>query len=106
MLTRLQLGPAAHRKLRDHCRTRGIQFLSSAFDDESLDLLLHDLELPIIKLGSGELTNAPPLLRAARSGPRIILADQKGTDSARVSTPFAHSIASRLMSAFSVLPST
>lgn len=79
MLKRLELDAAAHERLIARCKDRGIQFLSTPFDPESLDLLVNRLDLPIIKLGSGELTNGPLLLAAARSGRPIILSTGMGT---------------------------
>lgn len=73
MLARLELSDEAHRELMALCAARGIRFLSSAFDHQSLSFLLDELALPVIKFGSGELGNAPLLYQAARSGRRIIL---------------------------------
>jgi N-acetylneuraminate synthase len=73
MLKKLELGPAAHRSLVARCRRRGLDFISSPFDAASLRLLTHGLRLPVLKIPSGELTNGPLLLQAARSGRRIIL---------------------------------
>ena len=79
MLRRLELGQDAHRTLIDHCMTRGIGFLSTPFDQPSLDFLTRDLGLGLIKFGSGELTNAPLLLAGGRSGAKIILSTGMGT---------------------------
>lgn len=79
MLRRLQLDFASHRRLRDHCQTRGIAFLSSPFDLDSADFLLDELALPILKLGSGELTNGPLLWRIARSPAHLILSTGMAT---------------------------
>lgn len=73
MLARLELSDHAHRELTALCAARGIRFLSSAFDHDSLAFLINELNLPVIKFGSGELGNAPLLYQAARSGRRIIL---------------------------------
>lgn len=73
MLRRLELSAADHKTLIARCRQRGIGFLSTPFEDESLEFLSHRLELGLIKLPSGEITNAPFLLRAARTGCDIIL---------------------------------
>lgn len=64
MIRRLELSPAAHRELIDHCQKMGIQFLSSPFDLDSIDLLA-ELELEIFKIPSGEITNLPYLLKIA-----------------------------------------
>ncbi len=72
MLRKLELDAVAHRALRDRCRKRRITFLSTPFDLESLALLL-ELNVPMIKIGSGDLTNGPLLYAAARSGKPLIL---------------------------------
>ena len=72
MLRKLELDAPAHRALRDRCRKRRIMFLSTPFDLESLALLL-ELGVPMIKIGSGDLTNGPLLYAAARSGKPLIL---------------------------------
>lgn len=79
MLERLELAYDDHHKLIDHCASRNITFLSTAGEVESLQFLVEELKLPVIKLGSGELTNAPLLLAAARSKARIILSTGMGT---------------------------
>jgi len=73
MLARLELTPDDHRSLIAHCRQRGISFLSSPFDMESLRFLIEDLQLATIKIPSGEITNGPYLLELGRSGRRTIL---------------------------------
>lgn len=72
MLRRLELSPAAHRELNDYCRQRGLIFLSTPFDEESADLL-EELDVPVFKIGSGEVTNHPFLDYVARKGRPIIL---------------------------------
>jgi sialic acid synthase SpsE len=72
MLQRLELDAPAHLRLIDHCRQIGIQFLSSPFDIESADLLA-EMNLPVFKIPSGEITNLPFLEHLARKGRPIIL---------------------------------
>ncbi len=78
MLRRLELSPAAHRQLLEHCRARGILFLSTPFDEESADLL-DDLDLPVFKIPSGELTNLPFLSHVGRKGRPVILSTGMAT---------------------------
>lgn len=73
MIKKLELNEEEHLKLLAHCRTRNIQFLSTPFDLPSIDLLVDVLKVPRLKLPSGEITNAPYLLKAARSGKPVIL---------------------------------
>ncbi|MBT5050967.1 MAG: N-acetylneuraminate synthase [Rhodospirillaceae bacterium] len=65
--------------LAEHCETRGIQFLSTPFNLSSIDFLAGDMKLKRLKLPSGEVTNAPYLLRAARTGCDIILSTGMAT---------------------------
>tara|TARA_B100000767_G_scaffold265670_1_gene281995 strand:- start:54 stop:1025 length:972 start_codon:yes stop_codon:yes gene_type:complete len=79
MLKRLELSEVDHQKLINHCNLRGIKFLSTPFDFDSLDLLVEKFALPCIKLGSGELTNAPLLLQVGRSNVEVILSTGMST---------------------------
>jgi N-acetylneuraminate synthase len=79
MLRRLQLSHADHHALIDRCKRNGIRFLSSPFDEASLDFLIDDLGLGEIKLGSGELTNAPLIYAAARRDVELILSTGMAT---------------------------
>ena len=78
MLKKLELSEKDQRTLFLHCQDRGIEFLSSPFDTDSLAFLI-DLGVKRIKLGSGELTNAPMLLEVARSRLPIILSTGMST---------------------------
>lgn len=79
MLSRLELSYAAHYQLVKHCQSLGIEFLSTAFDSESLDFLVNDLGLTRLKLPSGELTNAPLVLEHARTGCDLIVSTGMAT---------------------------
>ena len=60
MVKKLELDEAAHNRLIEHCREKGMQFLSTPFDLESIDLLVR-LGLKVFKIASGEITNLPYL---------------------------------------------
>lgn len=79
MLRRLELSHDSHVELMALCAKRGIGFLSTPFDLESLAFLTDDLGLDTLKISSGDLTNGPLLLAAARSGCRVILSTGMGT---------------------------
>lgn len=79
MLLRLELSKEDHAALWEHCHTRGIEFLSTPFDRESLEFLSKTLGLTRIKISSGDLTNGPLLLSAARMGARLILSTGMST---------------------------
>lgn len=72
MVRRLELSPEAHHTLMDHCRERGILFLSTPFDEQSADML-SDLGLAAFKVASGELTNLPLLVHLARKNQPLIV---------------------------------
>lgn len=78
MLQQLELDAESHRRLRDRCRERGIEFMSTPFDLVSLRLLL-ELGVKRLKISSGEITNAPLLFHAARTGLPIILSTGMAT---------------------------
>jgi len=72
MLRKLELSEEDYRRIAAHCAARGIEFMSTAFDPASLDLLCA-LGLRRIKVPSGEVTNIPYLEDCARRGLPIIL---------------------------------
>jgi N,N'-diacetyllegionaminate synthase len=72
MLRRLELSDAEFGKLIHRCSQRGIEFLSSPFDEDSADLL-ETLGVTTFKIPSGEITNLPLLRHVARKGMPVIL---------------------------------
>jgi N,N'-diacetyllegionaminate synthase len=78
MLKRLELDRAAHERILRHCEDRGIQFLSSPFDLPSIDLLA-EMNLPVYKIPSGELTNEPYLRKIGAKGKPVILSTGMAT---------------------------
>jgi N,N'-diacetyllegionaminate synthase len=58
MLKSLELSDAAHRRIAEHCALRGIEFMSTPFDEDAARLLL-SLGMKRIKVPSGEITNLP-----------------------------------------------
>lgn len=71
MLKKLELSPADHRELMAHCQLRNIQFLSTAFDLDSLDFLA-GLGIDTFKIPSGEITNLPYLRKVGRFNGQVI----------------------------------
>lgn len=78
MLKQLELPRAWHADLQAHAHKRCIEFMSTAFDTDSLDFLV-GLGLPMVKVPSGELTNGPLLWRFARTGKPLILSTGMAT---------------------------
>ncbi|MDD2798223.1 MAG: N-acetylneuraminate synthase [Bacteroidales bacterium] len=78
MIKKLELSVEDHAVLMDYCREIGIEFLSSPFDLESIDLL-HEIGLPLFKIPSGEITNLPYLKKIAAFNKRVILSTGMST---------------------------
>jgi len=79
MLKRLELSYETHHKLVKYCNNLGIEFLSTAFESESLSFLVDDLGITRLKLPSGEITNAPLVLEHARTGCDLIVSTGMAT---------------------------
>ncbi len=78
MLQKLELPLAWHAELQSHAHRLGIEFLSTAFDAESLEFLAN-LEIHVFKVPSGELCNAPLLWKFARYDRPLILSTGMAT---------------------------
>lgn len=72
MLKRLELDEAGHRELLRRAHERGIQFISTPFDELSADFL-ESLGVPAFKIPSGEITNHPFLAHVAKKGKPMIV---------------------------------
>lgn len=78
MLLRLELPLDWHAPLQAHANARGIAFISTAFDTDSLAFLVK-LDIPFFKIPSGELTNGPLLWQFARTGKPLIVSTGMAT---------------------------
>ena len=72
MLKKLELSKEMHFELINYSKKKGIKFLSSPFDHDSIDLL-NDLGLEVFKIPSGEITNLPYLRYLGKLNKKIIL---------------------------------
>ncbi|QHS58234.1 N-acetylneuraminate synthase [Chitinophaga agri] len=72
MLQKLEISETQHYELQAYATERGIRFLSTGFDEESIDFL-DTLGIDIFKVPSGEITNYPYLKYIASKGKPIIL---------------------------------
>ena len=59
-------GPAEYAELAAHCKLRGIDFMSTPFDLESVDMLTP--LMPVTKVASADLTNIPLLRKIGKTG--------------------------------------
>ena len=79
MLKQLELPHEWHKELSEYCKNSGIEFLSTAFDMESLDFLVNTMLLKTLKIPSGEITNGPFLLAHAQTGCDLIISTGMST---------------------------
>ncbi|HHE04901.1 MAG TPA: N-acetylneuraminate synthase [candidate division WOR-3 bacterium] len=77
MIKKLELSFEDFVKIKDYCDKKGIIFLSTPFDYESVDFL--ENFVPVYKIGSGEITNLPFLEYIAKKGKPIILSTGMST---------------------------
>ncbi|MFP3939047.1 MAG: N-acetylneuraminate synthase family protein [Thermoanaerobaculia bacterium] len=73
-----ELGDDDFRRIRDRCRERGIRFLCTPWDVESLRLL-EELEVGAYKISSPDLVNLPLIDAAADTGKPLILSTGMST---------------------------
>ena len=72
MVRALELPPSAFQDLQARCIDRGIQFLSTPFDHESVNVLF-EMGVAAFKVPSGEITNWPFLELVASKGRPVVL---------------------------------
>jgi len=78
MLKKLELDRTAHEELIQYCKIKNIQFLSTAFDHDSINLLA-ELNIPFYKIPSGEITNLPYLRHVGRMGKPVVMSTGMAT---------------------------
>ena len=78
MLKELELNEEQHRELKGFANSKGLEFLSTGFDIESMEMLIK-LGINRIKIPSGEITNLPYLRFIAAQGKEIILSTGMST---------------------------
>ncbi|QIA26698.1 N-acetylneuraminate synthase [Thermaerobacter sp. PB12/4term] len=74
----LSLGRDAFERLAAYARAKGVDFLSTPFDIESIGFLVK-IGVPAIKISSGDLTFRPLVEAAARTGLPVILSTGMAT---------------------------
>lgn len=73
MLKKLELSYEDFKELQRYSNSIGVQFLSTPDEEESLNFLADELQLPLIKVGSGEINNLLYLKQIARKKKPVIL---------------------------------
>jgi N,N'-diacetyllegionaminate synthase len=72
MIKKFELDEKAHKELIAYCQEKGIMFLSTPFDHDSIDML-NNLGLEIFKIPSGEITNLPYLRHIGSLNKQVVL---------------------------------
>lgn len=72
MLQKLELSHEDHQVLIRHCKKKGIQFFSTAFDLDSIDFLA-SLNIGLWKIPSGEITNYPFIRKIGQRREPVIM---------------------------------
>ena len=79
MLHKLELPLEAYPKLIALCKAKGVDFLSTPFETDSLRFLVEECHIQKVKVPSSEITNGPFLFEIARTGLPIILSTGMST---------------------------
>lgn len=72
MVKKLEFPPQVFGEIQNYCKSAGILFLSTPFEESSADVL-EALDVPAFKIPSGEVTNFPFLKHVARKGRPMIV---------------------------------
>lgn len=78
MIKRLELSKQDHKDLIQYAKKYDIGFLSTPFDNESIDFL-EKYDLPFFKIPSGEITNLPYLRHIGSLGRSVIMSTGMST---------------------------
>lgn len=72
LLSKVELTLAEHQELRSYCKQRGILYISTPWDEPSVDALAA-MDVPALKLASADLCNPYLITKAAELGVPLIL---------------------------------
>ena len=78
LLKTQEMSRSMHKSLIKHCNLHNILFMSTPYDEESVDLL-RELDVPIIKVASTDTSNIPFLRYIAATGIPTILSSAMAT---------------------------
>ena len=79
MSKKIQLSKRDHLELSKYCKKKGIIYLCSAFDIDSLKYLVQKLKIPIVKIPSGEILTTDMLKYISKFKGKIILSTGMST---------------------------
>ena len=78
MLKKLSLCNEDFKNISLYCKKIGIEFMATAFDEDSVDFL-HSLGVSVIKIPSGEITNLPYLIKISKLWNNVIMSTGMAT---------------------------
>lgn len=78
MLKKLEFNKAQHKEIKKYCIENNIDFISTPFDEESVEMLT-DIGVAAIKLSSADLTNIFLLAHVSNTGLPVILSSGMST---------------------------
>jgi len=79
MLKKLEMSTTDQLKVIEYCRKKGIDFLTSPFDNSSINTIADIYKLNRIKIPSGEITNLPYLRHVGSRGMSLIVSTGMAT---------------------------
>lgn len=79
MLKKLELSYKNFVHIKQYCTESNIMFLSTPFDLDSVDFLIQDIGLRLMKIPSGEITNAPYIHKIAKQDVKVVLSTGMAT---------------------------
>lgn len=79
MVKKLELSFEEFIMLSEYCKLKNILFLSTPFDLDSVQFLNEQINVPLFKIPSGEITNGPLILEIARTQKDVILSTGMST---------------------------
>jgi N-acetylneuraminate synthase len=79
MIKELELAYSDFEEIKRYCDKIGIMFLSTPDEEDSLDFLVDRLNLDLVKVGSGEVTNIPYLRAIGKKRLPVILSTGMST---------------------------
>ena len=73
IVDKYHIGVEQHRRLKAYCNSIGIEFTSTPFSKQEVDLLVDELDVPFVKVASMDLNNIPFLKYIAQKGKPVVI---------------------------------
>ncbi len=73
IVDKYHIGVEQHKQLKAYCDSIGIEFTSTPFSKQEVDLLVDELDVPFVKVASMDLNNTPFLKYIAKKGKPVVV---------------------------------